>query len=85
MLTCRTQIRAVIALGEDPQAHVACPRCGKGRLEAFEQRVGNQRFIHIWCSADDDHYQCVAGPREELFAGVPDLSERDDCDKRRAA
>lgn len=70
-------LRAVIKLGEDPQSHVECPRCGVGRLQAYQQVIGRQRFVHIWCSANEDHYQCIDGPREELFAGVPDVSERE--------
>lgn len=76
------QLRAIIELGEQPQATVTCPRCGKGHLQAFEQKVGRQRFIHIWCSADEDHYRCVDGPREELFQGVPDLADRPEPDKK---
>lgn len=75
-LAQRDHTRSALALGENPDAKITCPRCGKGHLLAFEQRVGGQRFIHIWCSANEDHYQMVAGPRDHLFAGIPDLSQK---------
>ncbi len=78
-------LRAVTALGETPNADIPCPRCGEGCLEAYEQHVGHQRFIHVWCSADEGHYMCVDGPREGLFEGVRDVSERDEAIATKAA
>lgn len=71
-----------MALAEAPDSHVTCPWCARegvarpGRLEAFEQRVGDVRVIHIWCTLDDDHTTCVSGARETVFVGVPDVAER---------
>ncbi len=78
--------KAVMALADDPTAHVPCPWCQRaaedrpgapiGRLEAYEQRVGEVRVIHIWCTLNDDHTTCVSGARETVFQGVPDLATR---------
>lgn len=78
----RAPHKAVMALADAPDTHVSCPWCARGgiaepgRLEAYEQRVGDMRVIHIWCTRDDDHTTCVSGARETVFVGVPDIAAR---------
>lgn len=76
-------MKAVMALAETPDADIACPWCARegvadgGRLKAYEQRVGEVRIIHIWCTRSEDHTTCITGARDTVFQGVPDVSERD--------